>query len=74
MLLRGEAGAIGGKFACPRAGTTVEAADLFFNTPARLKFMKSAASELSAGLKIVARSPSPTPACRCASPTTASPS
>jgi len=31
--------------AAPVKGTTIEAADLFFNTPARAKFMKSDASE-----------------------------
>ena len=53
-LVRGEGGTVNEKLlvAAP-AGTTVEAQDLFFNTPARLKFMKSAQSELAAALRLL---------------------
>ena len=39
--------------AAPVKGTTIEAADLFFNTPARAKFMKSDASERANLIKTV---------------------
>ncbi|MEX2222117.1 MAG: DNA mismatch repair endonuclease MutL [Candidatus Rokuibacteriota bacterium] len=53
-LVRGEGGTVNEKLlvAAP-AGTTVEAHDLFFNTPARLKFMKSAQSEVAAALRLL---------------------
>jgi len=53
-LVRGEGGTVHEKLlvAAP-AGTTVEAQDLFFNTPARLKFMKSAQSEMAAALRLL---------------------
>jgi DNA mismatch repair protein MutL len=53
-LVRGEGGTISEKLLVPApAGTTVEAQDLFFNTPARLKFMKSAQSEVAAAFRLL---------------------
>jgi DNA mismatch repair protein MutL len=52
-LARGEGGAVHEKhLVAATPGTTVEAEDLFFNTPARLKFLKSAQSELGQALKL----------------------
>jgi DNA mismatch repair protein MutL len=53
-LVRGEGGAVKEKLLVPAStGTTVEALDLFFNTPARLKFLKSAPSEVAAALRLL---------------------
>jgi len=53
-LVRGEGGTVSEKLlvAAP-VGTTVEAQDLFFNTPARLKFLKSAPAEVAAALRLL---------------------
>jgi DNA mismatch repair protein MutL len=53
-LVRGEGGTVSEKLlvAAPE-GTTVEAQDLFFNTPARLKFLKSAPAEVAAALRLL---------------------
>ena len=52
--VRCEGGAVVERAAAARApGTTVEVADLFFNTPARRKFMHSAAGELRAALRML---------------------
>ncbi|MEK7709488.1 MAG: DNA mismatch repair endonuclease MutL, partial [candidate division NC10 bacterium] len=52
-ILKGEGGEIRhrGAVECSE-GTTVEIADLFFNTPARLKFLKSPHAELAAALRV----------------------
>jgi DNA mismatch repair protein MutL len=45
---------------CP-AGTTIEVRNLFYNTPARLKFMKTQETELASVLDIVQREALPRP-------------
>ena len=53
-LVRGEGGTVKEKLLVPASGgTTVEAQDLFFNTPARLKFLKSAQSEVAATMRLL---------------------
>ena len=56
LRLAGEGGLVSQRLGVPaEVGTTVEVHDLFFNTPARLKFLKATSTELAASLRMVAQ-------------------
>ncbi len=54
--ITGAGGIVSGRLEVPAdPGTTVEISDLFFNTPARLKFLKAPGTEVAASLRVLAQ-------------------
>jgi DNA mismatch repair protein MutL len=56
VLLRGQGGVVADRASVPApAGTEVEVRDLFYNTPARLKFLRGVRAELAGALRVLAQ-------------------